>query len=308
MAVRYLDGLAAAQIGFKFRNRKDNTGIYAYFKSMYRPEKSDIYYLIYRNEWTPQQWNNTLNIGLNRDYEYKKGEGHINLHMRTSGAGSDYNFSQISLTVVNYNQLGKFRFNTRFFAQIGTGSNLASESALYLAGANPESMMDNKFTRSVGFFPQDWNGFGTTTNHFQAGGGLNLRGYAGYLAPFQRADGTIVPVYKGNSGAAVNAELEFDRFFPIRPKFTRKWLKINTYLFADAGFLQSNLPGEKMAFATPRADAGIGTAFTIKKWGPLNMEKPITVRFDMPLFLSRTPDVAPDYVQFRWVVGVNRAF
>jgi hypothetical protein len=85
-------------------------------------------------------------------------------------------------------------------------------------------------------------------------------------------------------------------------------LKINTYLFADAGFIQSNLPGEKMAFAQPRADAGVGVAFTIKKWGPLNMEKPLTFRFDMPLLLTNTPDVSPDFLQFRWVVGVNRAF
>jgi aminopeptidase N len=204
--------------------------------------------------------------------------------------------------------LGKFNFNTRFFAQIGTGGNLASESALYLAEANQESMMDNKFMRSAAFFPQDWGGFGNTTNHLQYGGGLNLRGYSGYLVPFQRADGTIVPVYKGNSGAAVNAELEFDRLFPIRPKFTRNWLKINTYLFADAGFIQSNLPGEKMAFAQPRADAGVGAAFTIKKWGPLNMERPLTFRLDMPLLLTNTPDVSPDFLQFRWLVGVNRAF
>jgi aminopeptidase N len=307
-SARYLDGLAAAQLGFNVKNRKETSDFYAFFKSMYRPDSTDIYYLINRNQWTPQKWNNTLNVGLNHYYDYKRGEGFINMHMRTSGPGSDYDYTQLSLTVVNKNVLGKFNFNTRFFAQIGTGSNLASESALYLAGANQESMMDNKFMRSAAFFPQDWGGFGNTTNHLQYGGGLNLRGYSGYLVPFQRADGTIVPVYKGNSGAAVNAELEFDRLFPIRPKFTRNWLKINTYLFADAGFIQSNLPGEKMAFAQPRADAGVGVAFTIKKWGPLNMEKPLTFRFDMPLLLTNTPDVSPDFLQFRWVVGVNRAF
>jgi aminopeptidase N len=307
-SVRYLDGLAAAQLGFRIQNRKRNTSFYSYFKSMYRPDSSDVYYLINRTEWNPRQWNNTVNVGLDHDYSYKRGTGHINLHMRTSGPGSDYDYSQLSLSVVNYNRLGKLNFNTRFFAQIGTGTNLAPESALYLAGANPESMMDNKFTRSVGFFPQDWNGYGATTNHFQYGGGLNLRGYAGYLAPFKRADGTSVLTYKSNSGVAINAELEFDRLFPIRPRFTRNWLKINSYLFADAGFIQSNLSNEKMAFATPRADAGLGLAFTIKKWGPLSMEKPLTIRFDMPFFLSRTPDLAPDYVQFRWLVGVNRAF
>jgi hypothetical protein len=36
--------------------------------------------------------------------------------------------------------------------------------------------------------------------------------------------------------------------------------------------------------------------------------KPLTIRFDMPLFLSRTPALEPDYVKFRWVLGINRAF
>ena len=228
--------------------------------------------------------------------------------MRSSAIGSDYDYSQLTLEVVNKNALGKFNFNTRVFAQLGTGTNLAPESALFLAGGNPESMMDNKYVRSAAFFPQDWNGFGITTNHFQYGGGLNLRGYAGYLVPFKTKDGSIIPVYSGNSGAAVNAELEFDRLFPIRPRFTRNWLKINTYLFGDAGIISANLPGKNLSFAQPRADAGLGIALTIKKWGPLAMERPLTIRFDMPFLLTRTPDVSPDFLQFRWVVGVNRAF
>jgi len=72
--------------------------------------------------------------------------------------------------------------------------------------------------------------------------------------------------------------------------------------------LQANRAGDKFALAELRADAGIGTALTIKKWGPLNMEKPLTLRFDMPLLLTRTPDVSPDYLQFRWLVGVERSF
>ena len=305
---RYLDGLVAGQTGMNFSNRKGTSTLYAYFKALYRPDSTDINYLIYRDQWNSRHWNNTLNIGVLHRYDYKRGEGRINLNMRTSALASDYEYSQLSLEVVNKNVLGKFNFNTRVFAQIGTGDNVAPESALYLAGGNPESMMESKFTRSVAFFPQSWNGFGNTINHFHAGGGLGLRGYAGYLVPHLRDDGIVLPAYRGNSGASLSAELEFDRLFKIRPRFTRNWLKINTYLFGDAGILNANLPGEKTSFADPRADAGVGMALTIKKWGPFTKEKPLTLRFDVPLLLTRTPDVSPDYVQFRWVVGVNRAF
>lgn len=305
---RYLDGLALGKVGLEIQNRKGNNTLFAFFKSMYRPDTTDINYLIYRNDWIAQQWNNTVNIGAEHRYSYKKGNGRMLLTMRTSAPGSDFDYSQIQAEVVNKNYLGKIGFHTRVVGQIGTGTNLAPESALFVAGASPEEMMENKFVRSAAFFPQDWNGFGVGTNNFHHGGGLNLRGYSGYLLPYERPDGAIVPAYSGNSGAAVNAELEFDRLFPIRPKFTRNWLKINLYLFADAGVIQVSQPGEAMVFSDLRADAGIGTALTIKKWGSLNMEKPLTLRFDMPFILNRTPDVSPDFVQFRWVVGVDRAF
>jgi aminopeptidase N len=162
--------------------------------------------------------------------------------------------------------------------------------------------------RSAAFFPQDFNGFGNTTNHFHHGGGLNLRGYAGYLLPYENSDGLILPLYSANSGASVNAELEFDKLFRFRPKITRNWLKLNLYLFGDAGILQANQPEQSIAIGDFRADAGIGSAWTIKKWGPLNLERPLTIRFDVPFFLNRTPDVSPDYIQFRWVLGVERAF
>jgi aminopeptidase N len=57
-----------------------------------------------------------------------------------------------------------------------------------------------------------------------------------------------------------------------------------------------------------RMDAGIGTALTIKKFGPFEKIQPITIRFDMPLFLNSPPFAKPDYVSWRWVLGVSRAF
>ena len=185
------------------------------------------------------------------------------------------------------------------------------QSALYLASNNPEQRLDNKFTRASGFVPDEWLGYGQDINHFQQGGGLNLRGYAGYLAPEQSTDTAGVQVlqqgFAGKTGAAVNAELDFDRYLRFNPFRLSRYFQVDTYLFADAGLMQLQRPTDGQTFwGKLRADAGVGTALTMK-FGPLKIN-PLTLRFDMPLFVSSTPAVSPEHVQFRYVVGVNRAF
>ncbi|MDQ3190357.1 MAG: M1 family metallopeptidase [Bacteroidota bacterium] len=307
MSARSLDGLRMATAGFERFNQHENNRVYAYFKTMIRPDTSNLLYLLYPNEWIPNQFNNTVNVGMDHNYQYTRGQGLINLNLRTSAFG-DYDYSMLTLNVVNYNKLGRFDINTRTFAQYGIATSLPLESALYIYGANPEELMENKYTRSAGIVPPEWGGFGVTTNHFHHGGGLNLRGYSGYLAPVVDNEDNLILAYRGLSGAAFNIEVEFDRLVTLMPRRLRNTFKIDTYLFADAGVISINSPGEMIQFDNIRADAGVGTALTIKKWGPLQMVNPLTIRFDVPFFLNRTPAVEPDFLQFRWVVGVSRAF
>jgi aminopeptidase N len=56
------------------------------------------------------------------------------------------------------------------------------------------------------------------------------------------------------------------------------------------------------------ADAGAGIALSIVRWGPLYDVKPLTIRFDAPIFINRLPFEETNYVQFRWVIGINKAF
>ena len=56
------------------------------------------------------------------------------------------------------------------------------------------------------------------------------------------------------------------------------------------------------------ADAGIGATLSINKFGPLYGLKPLVIRFDMPFFINRLPFAENDYVQPRFVIGINRAF
>jgi aminopeptidase N len=317
LSLKHLDGLDAYSAGFEKKSKDNKNILYGFLKSMTRQRYEDLSYLLFQNEWDYGKWNNTVNLGYERDYTYSWGTGKINLDLRSSTLLSDYDYANLHLTVVNKNRLGKkINWNTRLFAQYGTGKNGPKESGLYLAGANPEEMMDNKFTRSRGFFPDDWTGYGADVNHFQMGGGLNLRGYAGYLAPYQDANGNTIYVYRGNSGAAFNTELEFDQLFKFIHitdqnrivKWAQKTFKLNTYLFGDVGVLNYNTPVENLKLANLRADAGAGAALIIKRWGPLQKVDPLTIRFDVPFFLNRIPAVESDYLKFRWVIGVSRAF
>lgn len=308
---KYLDGLQGCRLGFEKKSNSDKSRIYAYFKSMYRANSYALNYLLFPEEWNYNKYNNTFNVGLNHNYAYNRGNGDIKINMRSGSLYSDYDYSAISLNAVNNNNLGRLHVRTRVFAQYGVGKNWAPESQLYFAGANPEGLMDSKFTRSTGFFPSEWLGYGTNTNHFQAGGGLNMRGYAGYVLPqevVRNGKGEVQFVYKGSSGAAFNTEIEFNKLIPWNPAFLRNTFNLKTYLFSDVGIINYNHYYENPAFSDIRVDAGIGTALTIQRWGPLEMVNPLTIRFDVPLFLNRIPAAETDYFAFRWLLGVSRAF
>jgi aminopeptidase N len=228
---------------------------------------------------------------------------------RTSAFTNDYDFSAASLSCVNKNDLGRININTRFFAQIGFGSRLPSESMLFVAGANNEELMNNKYTRSMGFVNPAWGGYGITTNHFTAGGGLNLRGFSGYLMPLQNADGTLSYYYKGSTGTSGSIELEFGELFrKFNPKFVRNAIKLQPYLFADAGIINTSAPGRANVMSDVLVDAGAGITLNIVRWWKFSGLKPLVIRFDCPFFINRLPYAENDYLQFRWMLGINRAF
>lgn len=303
-------GLQKGGLGFEKTFRKqDNynprfTKITLNHDFMYRASQSDSLYLINPSQWSLEKLNSTLNIGLERNYSYGKGIGRINLDLRVPGIKSDFNYSYLQLTSLNNNNLGKFEFKTRVMARLGMG-NVPAESQLYMAGASPETMNNNKYTRAAGFVPQSWTGFGNNLNHFQAGGGLNIRGLAGYLVPVEK-NGVIYYNNAGSSGASFNMELDFDRFIKIKPYKYTKNFKIDAYLFSDMGILTYASTSNEQTLGDFKINAGLGTAITYK-FGPLSV-RPLTVRFDMPLFLNSTPSSSPGFVQYRYVIGVNRAF
>ena len=310
LAAKTLDGLEAYKIGFDKKDASGNNRLFLDFQSLYRRDSTDLNYLLYPELWNAGQYNNFINIGLEHLYQYTKGNGDINISLRSSAVGSDYDYAQFKLSVVNNNDLGQININTRFITQLGTGTNTAPESDLYASGANPEEMMENKYTRSEFTTNDAWLEYGNTTSHFHFGGGLNLRGYSGYYMAQETADDSldIRLVYRGTSGSALNVELEFQEIFGWEPGRISKSLGFVSYLFADLGMINYNTTSESLAFSDLRMDAGLGVAFTVKKWGVIEEVEPLTIRLDMPFFLNRTPSTDPDFIQFRWILGINRAF
>ncbi|NVO03352.1 MAG: M1 family peptidase [Bacteroidetes bacterium] len=313
LAAKNLDGLNEYVASLNKYDKKYKNGVYIRLKSIYRTDSTDLNYLLYPGEWgisaNPKQvrYNNTITLGATHSFGNWWGDkGSLNLYLKSSALNSNYDFSQIVVTLINKNNILQSPFlklNTRIHAVYGFGTNIAPESSLFMAGANPEEMMNNKYTRANGFVDNTWLGYGAGTNHFQAGGGLNLRGYAGYLVAEKDKEGNIISIYKGHSGASANAELEFGKY-----PFLKNYLSLTPYLFGDAGVISINDIKDDLILSSVRADAGIGAALTIQRFGPLQMVNPLTIRFDVPFFLNRTPAVEPDFVKFRWVVGINRAF
>ena len=304
-----LDGLDGGTLGFEKKSNNDKTRIYTHVKAMWRDQSQDMVYLINTEEWGFQKLNSAIHLGLEHNYKYRRGTGNILFNVRSSAFTNDYDFSAASLTSVNKNDLGKININTRLFAQIGFGNNLPSESMLYVAGANNEDLMNNKYTRSMGFIPPDWGNYGNVTNHFTAGGGLNLRGFSGYLLPQENSDGTITYNYKGATGASFNTEIEFGELFKwFNPKFLKNSIKFQPYIFGDAGIINTNAAGTANMMSDIMLDAGVGATLSIVRFGQLYGIKPLTIRFDMPFVINRLPFAEKDYVQVRWMIGVNKAF
>ncbi|NNC95387.1 MAG: M1 family metallopeptidase, partial [Chitinophagales bacterium] len=302
-----VDGLDLMEIGLSKRF-SSRTSASIYTKTFIRKEKEDLLYLLYPEEWEEDRGNNSLNFQLNTSFPFLNSSARFNTTLRSSSLGSDYDYHYLNAELKHRFRKKRLDIGYRLFARIGSGKDLASESALYFYGENPEEMMKSPWLRSKGFIPASWVGnFGGESNHFHSGGGLNMRGYSGYLLVETDEKNNTVAAYKGNSGVSVNIEVAFDRFFPIQSATLRRYFDMDLYLFADGGsIVYENSIGES-EFSKWRMDAGIGSTFTIKRFWFLNEIKPFTVRFDMPIYLSDSP-ATEDNFKFRWVFAIGKAF
>lgn len=324
---RMLDAYAKHYLGINYHLDKKNH-FSMQLNNLYRYGKYHGDYLFNKNDWTtyyqadsPQaKMNVYLQSAWLHYYNRKKSNGNLSLQLRIplpiSNNSVNYNYAYLEAENIHHTSWRKLDVNTRLFARYGVGNIIPSESALYLSGANPEEMMENKLSRTHGMIPLDWGMNSTTqTGNFQMGGGLNLRAYNAYYALDENKLGEKFMNYKARSGAAMNVELEWDRFINWRPKALRNWLHCDAYLFADGGVIQrSTFDFNALAQLNPlnswskfRMDAGLGTVFTIKRWGVYDKIEPLRIRIDAPFFLS-APPYGQEYLAPRWLIGINKSF
>lgn len=321
--MRMLDGLTFMKIGWDYQ-LGNNSKLGLYWKVFSRTKAEDLDYLINPKEWssTKDRQNSSALLSYQSNYSYPKGNGTFNMLFRApflgGNASNAFSYSYIESEWINRQVLNKMVLRTRLFGRIGMGTQIPYESALFAAGANSEEMMENKYTRSMGFAPDndEWRGVSRyEPTHFQHGGGLNLRGYTGYFQPDNR-DGEQLIGYKGRSGLSLNAELDLDRAIPMNPKATASWLHVTPYLFADAGIIELSRynPADFTQIAPTEMwsdvhiDAGLGFAATIKRFGNFVQARPLTFRFDFPFFLNRPAFNNPNYFALRYLIGIERAF
>ncbi|MFN8298046.1 MAG: M1 family metallopeptidase [Chitinophagales bacterium] len=310
---RWLDGCEMYKTGIT-KQLPHNWALDFNIKAFTRNRAEYRNYLLYPTEWTtiwtsPKKFNASINITATYQYNKEKFNGYVTGHLRSGLLGTSYDYHYFDLTAVLKASVWKLDFRTRFYGRIGTGKDLPSESALFFVGGNPEEMMDSKYYRAAGFVPESWAyRYRDDIGNLHFAGGMNMRGYAGYLLAEKDKNGIIVPAYKGPSGFAINAEVDFNRIVKVKKQKLKDAVALNTYLFGDAGAIGYNNSSNQQQLSQFRFDAGAGLAFTIKKWGLLQNIKPLTFRFDVPFFVSHAPYVNQKHFAFRWVVGISRTF
>ena len=302
----FISGLHKNNISLIKEDIKGKNKLYISIKSLYRPINSSENYII-DNSWNKGYFNNRIDILVEHKYKYSHGKGQVHLNLKSTTLGSNYDYSIISLKTINKNKYDRIKVNSRGYIQYGVGENWAPESRLGLSGSNPEELSDNKFTRTNGILNNDHLGFSNSLGNFQIGGGLNLRGYNGYIAPEYDNEGNLIKNSNyGTSGASFTTEIDFTSFLP------RHLIKkgLGTYLFADAGIINTeeiNRDNYKTAWTDLRADAGIGFLYTHRDWGPLETISPLIIRLDFPFFINR-PVEEEEYTEFRWLIGIGKSF
>ncbi len=286
-------------------NNTTRIGISIDFSKLSRGAES--YYPYFSDQWESGLWNNYIQFDIDHKYRYEKSSGSLHFEARSTAIYSDYSYSWLAIEAKHFIRLGKFRLNTRFYGRLGSGKNQAPESALYLAGASPEEWLNSRWTRSRGWIPAGWVNYGNTTGHIQTGGGLNARAYVGYRAVEIGSDQMVYPVFSGQSGLALNTQFEFNKLLDWHPEISRN-IGIKTYFFADIASLSYQENSGLLRLSQPRIDAGPGISFTLKQIWHFEEWKPLSIRFDFPLFLNHTPFTDPKFFQFRWQIGIGKSF
>lgn len=255
------------------------------------------FYLIENQDWNLQQNNATLRLAAQTQVEKPTHDGSWRAEARSSFLGSEADYAYLEgETKHRFSLFDKVSLRLRALARYGRGDT-PLESQLYRSGGSPEERFEDPFYRARGFFPDallnDYDPF--EPHHVHFAGGLNLRGYSGWWAQQD---------FRAGSGAAANVELSFGEFLPK----IHSRIDADIYLFYDGGILGESVADSWLpVWHDVQQDAGLGLSFDLFDGRFFTANKPLTLRLDMPVWLSQPPDGAEN-LAFRWVVGIGKMF
>ncbi|MFO8086856.1 MAG: M1 family metallopeptidase [Bacteroidales bacterium] len=241
---------------------------------------------------------------LETEYTHQIHQGEIRALLTTSL--DNFNQSRLELQLKRSFAIGPLTLRNRGYLQYNLSDYTMAEEQLLLSGANGLQMMQNRISRSTGIIPKNWLTFGSQPNHFHLPGGLNLRGYTNAILSLDRQDGAPEYFHYGNTGIAWNSEISTIKWFQPVPARLQNYFLLDFYSFFDAALLDNaslyHLPGFENVFI----DAGLGISLNILQWYTFDKIDPLTLRFDMPLFLNIKPYGDSQHFMFRWLVGLEK--
>ena len=271
----------------------------------------DDRYLYDASAWWSNKNNSSVNLSLRRTMSSSRGYLSVNLLMRS---GVEQLYAYVEQETKGAVWFGRTELRARSFARFGS-RNIPVESSAWLAGANPETQMEDPLMRAAGWFPSSWLVPGALPGHVQASGGYNLRGYAAYLIPTANfnQNGQIYQL-TSDRGVSLNTELTLSALLP-KPWVKNSFYAFEPYAFFDgAVFNAGTFHAKSEADIIPnqntyaRANAGLGFTLTWKKWWNFEKISPFTLRADFPFYLSHQPYASRDNLQWNWMIGVQKSF
>ena len=324
MSQRYQPQNEARRTQNSLNNPWDSLKIFS-GKDPYFPQNSAMNgYLPTANRWSDLQ-NINLNLFVQQNYAGWGRSGLVRCDVRLSSPWSQVQYGYVQLEWKHYQPVGKTHIRIRSVVNYGGGTNPTPESVLYAANANPEESFNHSIYRDLGMV--NWNTQSTRSmavNPFiQVNGGLNLRGFDNYsiAKTVSQSNGkdTILAFFRGNQGAAINANWDLTTLFNWVP--TIKMLSINPYIFGDAGCIGMplktlNHSGEtqtKNVNSGLLADAGFGANVNVKNFSgifhnkAMRASKPLNVKIDFPIWRNAVQS-SDTYLKFRMRLSVGTVF
>jgi aminopeptidase N len=306
---KWMDGIVGAKLALN-KIFSDKLQTYISFKTFGLTNDYSLNYQYLPDLARSNGMNTSLSLGFNFNNVFSNIYQKSRLEIRTSLLNQN-SYSYISSENTFKKWLGRTLLSSRFFGRIGvhaSENSPAFNSLLNAGGANTEELLEDEFMRAVGIFPNElFNASSNNAYHLQMAGGTNLRGYA-----FRRniVDGTNNYQLLGyNSGYSANFEFFFHHLSPIKFRKIAPIIGFETYLFSDIGQLANTLQNFNLIATPILADAGIGAAIHVKRWGQFAKANPLYFRFDMPLYVSQpNQNDQNQHFAFRWLIGVGRSF